>query len=126
VWFSSARGKEQSRRVRLPFSKIRSQLIAENLWNGNRPNGRLALGCLEPSVPRALRDGDCLAVEVQPSGPVAVGAGGAYSFTVLLQASRLGSDLDGRFYTITVSASNNAGKTGSQAGAVIVPHDQGH
>jgi hypothetical protein len=64
--------------------------------------------------------------QVQPSGPVTLGAGGAYSFTVLLQASRLGTDLDGRHYTITVSASNNAGKTESQTGSVIVPHDQGH
>jgi hypothetical protein len=64
--------------------------------------------------------------EVQPSGPVTLGPGGAYSFTVLLQASRLGTDLDGRLYTITVSASNNGRKTGSRAGSVIVPHDQGH
>jgi FG-GAP-like repeat len=64
--------------------------------------------------------------EIQPSGVVTLRAGGVYSFTVLLQASRLGTDLDGRLYTITVSASNNAGKTGSQAGPVIVPHDRGH
>jgi len=64
--------------------------------------------------------------QVQPSGAVTLSAEGAYSFTVLLQASRLGTDLDGRLYTITVSASNNAGKTGSQGGRVIVPHDQGH
>jgi hypothetical protein len=63
--------------------------------------------------------------QVQPRGPLTLGAGGAYSFTVLLRASRLGTDLNGRLYTITVSASNNEGKTGSQAGAVVVPHDQG-
>jgi FG-GAP-like repeat/FG-GAP repeat len=63
--------------------------------------------------------------QVQPSGEVTLGAGGAYSFTVLLQASRLGTDLDGRLYTITVSANNNAGEAGSQASDVIVPHDQG-
>jgi len=63
---------------------------------------------------------------VQPSGPVIVGAGGAYSFTVLLEAARLGSDLDGRSYRLTVSASNNTGATGSAASTVIVPHDQGH
>jgi uncharacterized protein (DUF2141 family) len=63
---------------------------------------------------------------VQPSGPVTVGAGGAYSFTVPLQASRLGGDLDGRLYTITVTATNNTGKSGSQAATVIVPHDQRH
>jgi len=64
--------------------------------------------------------------ELQPSGMVKLDAGGAYSFTILLQASRLGADLDGRLYTVTVSASNNAGKTGSQVGTIIVPHDQGH
>ena len=63
--------------------------------------------------------------ELQPSGTVTLSAGGAYSFTILLQASRLGADLDGRLYTVTVSAANNAGKTGSQAGSVIVPHNQG-
>jgi FG-GAP-like repeat/IPT/TIG domain len=64
--------------------------------------------------------------EVQPTGPVTLGLGGTYSFTALLQASRLGADLDGRLYTITVSASNNADTTGSQAAVVIVPHDQRH
>jgi len=63
--------------------------------------------------------------EVQPTGPVTLGDSGAYSFTVWLQASRLGTDLDGRFYTVTVSVSNNAGKTGSQAATVIVPHELG-
>jgi hypothetical protein len=63
---------------------------------------------------------------VQPSGPVTVGAGGAYSFTFQLQASRLGSDLDGRLYTITVTATNNTGKSRSQTATVIVPHDQRH
>jgi hypothetical protein len=64
--------------------------------------------------------------ELQPTGSVTLGPGGAYSFTVLLRASRLGTDLNGRLYTITVTASNNAGKTASQTGYVIVPHDQGH
>ena len=64
--------------------------------------------------------------EVQPSRPGTLGPEGTYSFTVQLQASRLGTDIDGRLYTVTVTATNNGGKTGSQAGAVIVPHDQGH
>ena len=63
--------------------------------------------------------------EVQPTGPVTLGVGGTYSFTVWLQASRLGTGLDGRLYTVTVSVSNNAGKTGSQAATVIVPHERG-
>ncbi len=64
--------------------------------------------------------------EVQPTGAITLGPGGSYSFTVLLQASRLGIDLDGRRYTVTVSASDNAGNAGSESGAVIVPHDQRH
>jgi hypothetical protein len=64
--------------------------------------------------------------KVQPSGTLALGPGGAFSFIVPLQASRLGSDLDGRLYTITVGASNNVGMTGSQSGTVVVPHDLGH
>jgi FG-GAP-like repeat len=64
--------------------------------------------------------------KVQPSGPVTLSPEGAYSFTVLLEASRLGADIDGRVYTVTVGASNDASKTGSEAGAVIVPHDQRH
>lgn len=64
--------------------------------------------------------------EVQPSGPITLDAGGTYSFPIWLQASRLGTDLDGRLYTITITASNNAGKTGSQSCTIIVPHDQGH
>jgi hypothetical protein len=64
--------------------------------------------------------------KVQPSGLVTRTPGGAYSFTVWLEASRLGTDTEGRVYTVAVSASNNASKTGSEASAVIVPHDQGH
>jgi hypothetical protein len=64
--------------------------------------------------------------QVQPQGAITLGVGGSYSFTVLLQASRLGSDLDGRQYIITVNASDNAGNTASQASVVTVPHDQGN
>ncbi len=63
---------------------------------------------------------------VQPSGPVTLGSGGSYSFVVSLQASRDGSDQDGRQYTITVSASDLAGNLGSASTIVTVPHDQGH
>jgi hypothetical protein len=64
--------------------------------------------------------------QVQPHGPVTVGTGGSYSFTVRLQASRNGNDHDGRHYTIAVSASDYAGNVGSGAAVVTVPHDQGH
>jgi hypothetical protein len=64
--------------------------------------------------------------ELQPSGLVTLGPAGAYSFTVRLQASRFFADIDGRAYTVTVAASNNAGITGSQVSTVVVPHDQRH
>jgi FG-GAP-like repeat len=63
--------------------------------------------------------------EVQPHGAITLGPEGAYSFTILLQASRLGSDLDGRRYAVTVRAKDNAGNGGSKARVVTVPHDQG-
>jgi len=62
---------------------------------------------------------------VLPSGPVSLGPGGRYSFTVSLQASRNGDDMHGRQYTITVSAKDLAGNPGSASAVVTVPHDQG-
>ena len=62
--------------------------------------------------------------KVQLGGVVTSAPGGAYSFTVQLQASRRGTDLDGRSYKVTVTASNDAGRTGSKVVNVIVPHDQ--
>jgi virginiamycin B lyase len=64
--------------------------------------------------------------EVQPMGAITLGPGGNYSFTVLLEASRQGSDLDGRRYTVTVRAKDNVGNGGSKATVVTVPHDQRH
>jgi hypothetical protein len=64
--------------------------------------------------------------EVQPDGAITLGPGGAYSFTILLQASRLGTDLDGRRYMITVRAKDNAGNGASKMSVVTVPHDHGH
>jgi beta-propeller repeat-containing protein/ASPM-SPD-2-Hydin domain-containing protein len=60
---------------------------------------------------------------VQPSGTFTVNLDGSYTFVVLLQASRLGSDADGRQYTITVSAQDNAGNTGSASVTVTVLHN---
>jgi FG-GAP-like repeat len=61
---------------------------------------------------------------VQPAGPITVSALGAYSFTVSLQASRLGGDKDGRRYTVTVKTEGTGG-TSSAAAIVIVPHSRG-
>src|SRR6266568_2054686 len=64
--------------------------------------------------------------EVQPFGKIALGPAGNYSFTILLRAGRRGNDLDGRHYTITVVAKDNAGNSGSQTSVVTVPHDRGN
>lgn len=63
---------------------------------------------------------------VQPSGRIALGSGGAFSFTLSLQSSRFGTDKNERTYTITVSAKDNADNLGSAVAVVTVPHDQGH
>jgi hypothetical protein len=63
---------------------------------------------------------------VQPTGPVSLGPGGSYLFTILLEASRLGGDKNGRQYTITVSAEDLAGNPGSASTVVTVPHDEGN
>jgi hypothetical protein len=82
------------------------------------------LSGIDPStVNFAVLDSDGTA---QPSGPVTLESGGTYSFTVMLQASRLGTDLSGRRYTITVSAKDLAGNLGSASTFVTVPHDQGN
>lgn len=101
-----------------------------SLWP---PNGKMVpvtvsgtitdIGCTVTAAAYAVTDEYG---KVQPSGLVTLGPGGAYSFTVLLKAARLGTDIDGRLYTVSVGATNNAGKTGSQAGTIIVPHDQGY
>ena len=63
---------------------------------------------------------------IQPSGAITLGPGGQYAFTVLLQASRKGTDTDGRRYTVTVRAADNAGNVSTASAMVIVPHDQRH
>jgi hypothetical protein len=63
--------------------------------------------------------------DVQPMGAITLGLGGNYSFSILLQASRRGTDLDARRYTVTIRAQDNAGNRGSKTSAVTVPHDRG-
>jgi len=62
---------------------------------------------------------------VQPSGPITVGANGAYSVTVSLHASRNGNDKDGRLYSITVRAVDQVGNAGQIGASSVVLHDQG-
>jgi len=46
---------------------------------------------------------------IEPNGSVTLAADGSYSFTVSLQASRKGSDKNGRTYTVTITATDRAG-----------------
>ncbi len=63
--------------------------------------------------------------QVQPTGAVTVAAGGTYSFSVPLQASRLGSDKNGRTYTISVTAADRVGRTTTVSQVVVaVDHNQ--
>jgi hypothetical protein len=61
---------------------------------------------------------------VQPAGAITLGAGGAYSFTINLQASRLGQDMDGRTYTIYITCKDMACNETTISIVVTVPHDQ--
>jgi hypothetical protein len=62
--------------------------------------------------------------QVQPTGSITLGAGGSYTATISLMASRNDSDLQGRTYTIAVSARDTAGNARSASTVVVVPHDQ--
>jgi glycosidase len=103
-----------------------------SLWP---PNGRMIPVTVSGTITDSLSGvnpstADFVVVDeyggIQPSGPVSLGPGGSYSFTVSLQASRKENDQDGRQYTITVSAYDFAGNLGSAAATVTVPHQQGH
>ena len=59
---------------------------------------------------------------VQPFGKITLDSKGHYSFTIQLQASREAADLDGRAYTIRISARDNAGNRMSKWVQVRVPH----
>jgi hypothetical protein len=62
--------------------------------------------------------------KVQPSGSVTIGAGGAFSFVIKLEAYRNGTDADGRVYTIIVTATDSRGLSSSRSTIVLVPHSQ--
>jgi hypothetical protein len=61
--------------------------------------------------------------QIQPSGSVTLARDGRYTFTVALQASRRGTDQDGRQYLIAVSATDKAGNRGVKSATVTVPHN---
>ena len=64
--------------------------------------------------------------QYQPSGEVSVPGDGPFSFQVPLLADRLGSDKDGRHYTITIAAVDRSGNSLLLATPLVVNvHDQG-
>lgn len=63
---------------------------------------------------------------LQPSGSVVPAPDGSYSFTLNLQASRDGSDKNGREYVVSLQASDAVGNQGLCSTAVVVPHEQRH
>lgn len=58
------------------------------------------------------------------AGPLVVAPNGTFSVTVYVQAWRNGTDKDGRSYSFTASATNQAGTGVSNAAESRVPHDQ--
>jgi uncharacterized protein YjbI with pentapeptide repeats len=62
--------------------------------------------------------------KVQPAGNITVGANGAYSFVVSLEAYRNGNDADGRLYTILVTVTDTQGRIATATAIVMVPHNQ--
>jgi hypothetical protein len=106
------------------------QASAPTLWP---PNGELVPDTISGIITDSLSgvDPSTLAFQVvdeygqvQPTGTISLGPGGAYSFSVMLQSSRLGQDLDGRHYQIIVSGRDKAGNQASTSTVVTVPHDQ--
>ena len=61
---------------------------------------------------------------VRPSGAITVNADSSFTVNVPLVAARHDADIDGRKYTIVVSAKDNTGNEGSTTVIVVVPHDQ--
>jgi probable HAF family extracellular repeat protein len=129
--FEDATGQHGFIAMPIPTSPpvITIRATPETLWP---PNGKLVSVTLTGTITDADSGVDPSAATytvmdeyklVQPQGSFIPAANGSYAFTIHLQASRNGSDKDGREYTITVRAEDLAGNEGSAATSVIVPHD---
>ena len=63
--------------------------------------------------------------QVQPSGTVTLAPDGSFSFSVQLQASRKGSDKNGRVYTVRITATDRAGRVTTVSSLITaVEHNQ--
>jgi hypothetical protein len=61
---------------------------------------------------------------IQPTGAISLAGDGSFSFVVMLDPTRLGADLDGRHYTVTVTVKDKADNTASATVVITVPHNQ--
>jgi hypothetical protein len=61
--------------------------------------------------------------EFASSGTITLQSSGGFSFNLSLKAWRDGTDLDGRTYTIIVTAVDNVGNESKRTVRVTVPHD---
>ena len=100
---------------------------APTLWP---PDGKMVPDIISGSVADTLSGTDPATLifrvvdkygQVQPTAAFSSGPGGQFSFTVMLEASRLGQDLDGRQYQIIVSASDKAGNQTSASTLALCP-----
>ena len=64
--------------------------------------------------------------QAQPGGRASVDATGHYSFMVMLPATRLGQDRNGRVFMIFVTGVDRAGNMTTVDTFSLVPHDMGH
>ena len=94
------------------------------------PNGQMVYVAFTGNVTSSCPMSTCKFVLKDSQGPDRQGSvvtqpDGSFEVGVSLSASRSGSDLNGRIYSLVIQAANSAGTTTSDALTVIVPHDQG-
>jgi hypothetical protein len=96
------------------------------LWSPNRTmtpvtiSGRITDATLASASYRVVDEYR----RIQPRGTITVAPDGSYSFVVSLEAYRNGNDYDGRTYTVIVTATDAAGRTGTAQVIIRVPHSQ--
>lgn len=61
--------------------------------------------------------------KIQPSGVIALNGDGSFYLTVPLEASRKGTDKDGRKYVINIAAKDMAGNASTASTIIIVSHN---
>lgn len=61
---------------------------------------------------------------IQPTGTFEIATDGTWSISILLESSRLGTDKNGRLYTIVITVQDAAGNSNATNVEVVVPHDK--